>query len=444
MSRNRLLLWLIIFITAFSIWVDLPKLNLDFAAGPLKIQRVIGGNQIDFDLFGFRFKRKLEIKKGLDLQGGLSVVLKARMDQIPENERVAALDSAKEVISRRVNFLGVSEPNIYTSRQGDEYRINVELPGVIEPEQALSLIGQTAQLDFRELPSEEPMPDQTQASFVETNLSGRDLKRALVVFNPTTGQPQVQLIFTDEGAKKFKEITQRNIDKPLAIYLDNKLVTAPRVQEVIAGGEAVITGQFTVQEAKTLAIQLNAGALPAPVEVIKRQTIGPTLGQESVNKSIFAGSIGLLLVALFMILIYKRLGVLATIALIIYGLITLALYMIIPVTLTLPGIAGFILSVGMAVDSNILIFERMKEEIRWGRPLGAAMELGFGRAWDSIRDANAATLITVFVLFNPFGWSFLVTSGMVRGFALTLGLGILISLFTGIVVTRTLIRVFYK
>ncbi|MCA9397416.1 SecD/SecF family protein translocase subunit, partial [candidate division WWE3 bacterium] len=208
--------------------------------------------------------------------------------------------------------------------------------------------------------------------------------------------------------------------------------------------EALVSGGFSIEQAQLLAKQLNAGALPVPVEIIEQETIGATLGQISVEKSITAGLIGLALVIIFMILNYGRLGILASIALAIYGLVTLAVYEIIPVTLTLSGIAGFILSIGMAVDSNILIFERMKEELSAGRQLKQAMELGFGRAWDSIRDANVATLVTVFILFNPFNWNFLVTSGMVRGFALTLGIGIVISLFTGIIVTRTLVRVFYR
>lgn len=230
----------------------------------------------------------------------------------------------------------------------------------------------------------------------------------------------------------------------MAIFLDDLPVTAPTVNEAITSGDAVISGKFALNDAKKLAIQLNAGALPVPLKVVEQKTIGATLGNEAVRKSVIAGLIGLGIVILFMISYYGFLGFLASLALIIYGLITLAVYKLVPITLSLPGIAGFLLSVGMAVDSNILIFERIKEE-RWqGKPLAVAMELGFGRAWDSIKDANVCTLITAFVLFNPFNWGFLNTSGMVRGFALTLTLGIAISLFTGIIVTRTLIRVFYK
>lgn len=451
MKRNRTVLWFIIIITAVAIVFDFPKTHIKIDRGPVKFDTEVGGYNFDINLFGIRLKRDLAIRRGLDLQGGFSVTLQVDMGGIEEVDRNTALASAKNVIERRVNFFGVAEPNIFTSQSGDTYRIVVELPGVTETTEALQLIGQTAQLDFRETANAENPSSRAELAtgqgteeFVKTDLTGKDLKRAQVTFAPTTGQPQIALSFAEEGAKKFEEITGRNVDKPLAIYLDNFLLTAPRVQQVISQGEAVISGQFTLDEAKRLAIQLNAGALPVPISILEQRNIGPTLGVESVQKSIRAGLIGLLLVACFMIFYYRRLGILATIALTIYGLITLFLYKFIPVTLTLAGIAGFILSIGMAVDSNILIFERMKEELKIGRPLKAAMELGFGRAWDSIRDANIATLITVFILFNPFNWNFLVTSGIVRGFALTLGLGIAISLFTGIVVTRTLVRVFYK
>jgi preprotein translocase subunit SecD len=319
----------------------------------------------------------------------------------------------------------------------------VELPGVADVNQAVSLIGQTAQLDFREL-----SPEATQAAFLSdyqrTDLTGKDLKKAQVQFDPNTGEPAVGLEFNDEGAKKFTDITSRNVGRPVAIFLDEFPITQPIVKEQITSGQAVISGEFTTDEAKQLATQLNAGALPVPIKIVEQRNIGATLGTESVRRSVQAGAIGLLMVAGFMAAYYGYLGFLAVMGLVIYGLVTLALYKLIPVTLTLPGVAGFILSVGMAVDSNILVFERMKEEIRAGKPRQRAMELGFGRAWDSIRDANVCTLITCFILFNPFEWSFLNTSGMVRGFALTLGLGVLLSLFTGIVVTRTLLRTFSR
>ncbi len=430
MNNQQKLLLLIIFVTLVSLYIDLPQASFDFS------------------LFGRQFKKELEIKQGLDLQGGLQVVLQAEMGDIAENQRDTALEAAKNVIERRVNFFGVTEPVIQTSKTSGRYRIIVELPGVQDTEQAINLIGQTAQLDFREGVFEELPPESTQSAqitgFKETDLTGKDLEKAQVTFEQNTSAPQIAIKFTDEGATKFEEITQRNVGKPLAIFLDGQVISAPRVNEAISGGEAVITGQFDLEQAKNLAIQLNAGALPVPITILEQRSIGATLGQESVQKSLIAGIVGLGLVAFFMIGYYGRLGLLATIGLVIYGLITLALYKLIPVTLTLAGMAGFLLSIGMAVDANILIFEKIKEELRAERPKLAAMEAGFGRAWDSIRDANICTLITCFVLFNPLGWSFLNTSGMVRGFALTLGLGIFVSLFTGVVVTRTLIKVFYK
>ncbi|PJC68916.1 protein translocase subunit SecD, partial [candidate division WWE3 bacterium CG_4_8_14_3_um_filter_42_11] len=278
------------------------------------------------------------------------------------------------------------------------------------------------------------------------DVSGADLKGAQVVFSQQTGKPQVQLLFTDEGRAKFSEVVKRNVGKPVGIFLDGLPLSMPRVDPDLAQGltgDPVITGQFDVTEAKNLSIQLDAGALPVNLKLVQQENVGATLGRESVRKSLVAGIIGLILVMFFMWAYYGKKGFLADIALFIYGLITLALYKLIPVTLTLAGMAGFILAIGMAVDANILIFERIKEELRWGKPLSVALELGFGRAWDSIRDANINTLIVAFILFNPFDWGFLNTSGPVRGFALTLALGIFVSLFTGIVVTRTLLRLVY-
>lgn len=423
--------------------IDMPaEVPVKIHQGPFNIDTVIRRPVFDFTLLGTHFKSTFDIKKGLDLQGGTHVVLQANMKDIKPEDRNTALESAKNIIARRVDLFGVSEPVIQTSVTGEDYRIVVELPGVKDINQALDLIGKTAQLDFREL-----SPEATQAAFLtdfkETQLTGKHLRKSQVQFDQT-GKPEVGITFDEEGAKLFADITGRNIDRPLAIFLDEMPVTIPKVNTQITGGEAVITGSFTLEEAKNLSIQLNAGALPVPIEVLQQQNIGASLGQDSVNKSLQAGFVGLGMVMLFMILLYGFQGLLADIALVIYGLFTLALYKLIPVTLTLPGLAGFILSVGMAVDSNILIFERMKEELRMGKPWRTAMELGFGRAWDSIKDANMATLVTAFILFNPLDWSFLNSSGMVRGFALTLGLGVITSLFTGIIVTRTLMRLFYK
>ncbi|KKR64387.1 MAG: Preprotein translocase subunit SecD [Candidatus Woesebacteria bacterium GW2011_GWA1_40_43] len=255
--------------------------------------------------------------------------------------------------------------------------------------------------------------------------------------------PAISIQFSEEGGKKFAEITGRNIGKELPIILDNQIVSAPTVQEQITGGNAQISGSFTVDEAKGLAIQLNAGALPVPIQLIEERTIEATLGALSVRQSVVAGAVGLLMVGLFMVLSYGKLGLVADVGLFIFSVISLALYKLIPITLTLPGIAGFMLSIGMAVDSNILIFERFKEE-KLKRNISDALEVSFGRAWDSIRDANVATIITSLVLMNPLDWSFLQSSGPVRGFAITLLMGIIISLFTGIYVSRNLLRLFVK
>lgn len=451
MKSRRFLIWLVVVLTIGAIYIDLPaKIHIKFDwsfnqknLSWLKMDTEIQRSPIDWQFGKNRFYRDLEIKKGIDLAGGAHLVFQAEMKDVPQDRRNEAIEAARNNIEKRINLFGISEPLIQTSKIGENYRLIVEMPGAKDINQAIDLIGQTAQLDFRELPKEA-----TQASnitdFKPTGLTGKDLSKSEVKFDPNTSQPTVGLKFSSEGSQKFAEITGRNVGKPVAIFLDEIPVTAPNVNEQINGGEAVISGNFTLDEAKKLVIQLNAGALPVPIKMIEQRNVGATLGAESVQKSTRAGLIGLLMVIIFMAAYYGRLGLLADAALIVYGLLTLALYKLIPVTLTLPGIAGFILSIGMAVDANILIFERMKEEMRAGKTRIAAMELGFGRAWDSIRDANTCTLITCFILFNPFNWPFLNSSGMVRGFALTLFLGVLLSLFTGIIVTRTLIRTFYR
>ncbi len=442
MNKRHFLLWLILALSLISIYVDLPgKIHLKL--NWLKIDRDFSRPMIDWQLGKFRFQRDLEIKKGIDLAGGTHLVFQSDMKDVSSDNRQAAIEAARDNIEKRINLFGVTEPVIQTAKVGEDYRLIVELAGVQDINQAIDLIGQTAQLDFRELPKDATQ-SATGLDFKPTGLTGKDLSKSEVKFDPNSGQPTVGLEFSTEGTKKFADITSRNVGKPVAIFLDQLPVTAPNVQEPITTGDAIISGQFTLEEAKKLSIQLNAGALPVPIELIEQKNVGATLGAESIQKSVQAGLIGLGMVILFMAAYYGKLGILADLALVVYGLLTLALYKLIPITLTLPGIAGFILSIGMAVDANILIFERMKEETRAGKPRPVAMELGFGRAWDSIRDANTCTLITCFILFNPFNWSFLNSSGMVRGFASTLFLGVVLSLFTGIVVTRTLIRTFYR
>ncbi len=441
--------FLLILLTVILIVIDLPeKYRLNVNIGFLHIDQNINPPAVDMNVFGFPIKKSFTTHLGLDLSGGTHVTLAADMKDIAVQDRINALESAKQVMERRVNFFGISEPIVQSSRSNDTYRIIVELPGVTNVEEAVAMIGQTARLEFREL-TDTNFAATTSALITPANtksvgISGKDLKRAGISFSSKTGEPEVALEFTAQGAKKFAETTKRLIGKPLAIFLDDIPVSAPIVNTEVPDGNAVISGNFTQEAAKTLSLQLNAGALPVPVTVLEKRTIGATLGQESVVKSTRAGAIGLAIVAIFMILKYGRLGILADLALILYGLISFALVRFIPITLTLPGIAGFILSIGMAVDSNILIFERYREELRRGKPWNIAMELGFSKAWDSIRDANFTTIITCIILFNPGNWYALPSSGMVRGFALTLLIGVLTSLFTGIVVTRTLIRVLYK
>jgi preprotein translocase subunit SecD len=429
---------LIFFLTILAAIISMPKqIRLNLHLGSFRIERITRPD-INVKIGKVEIKRNFDLKLGLDLAGGSHLVFEADFGGIPADKKKDALDSVRNVIEKRVNLFGVSEPVVQTSSFAGKDRIIVELPGVKDAQSASDIIGKVAQLNFAEV--EEASPSSV---FIPTDLSGADLENARVAFDSKTGKPSVSLQFTKEGGEKFAQITEKNIGKPLAIILDGELVSAPTVQEKIVGGQAQITGSFTVDEAKNLVIQLNAGALPVPVKLIEERTVGATLGGESISRSIIAGLVGLVMVLIFMILAYGWLGLIADLGLIVFSLLTLALYKLIPITLTLPGIAGFLLSVGMAVDSNILIFERFKEERR-RRSIPDALEVSFGRAWDSIRDANIATLFTAFILANPLDLSFLNTSGPVRGFAFTLALGILISLFTGVVVSRNLLRLLVK
>lgn len=383
-------------------------------------------------------QNKFNLHLGLDLAGGSQLTFEADMGKIPLDKQDTALTSVRDVIEKRVNLFGVSEPTVQTSKFNGRDRVIVELPGVSDTQAAINLIGKTAQLQFMEVKNASPS-----GALIPTDLTGADLESASVSFNGQDGKPSISLQFTPEGGNKFADLTAKDVGQPVAIVLDNQVLSAPVVQEKITGGQAQITGSFTIDEAKQLVVQLNAGALPVPVNLVQQSSVGATLGTMSVNKSLLAGAVGVTMVSIFMIVSYGGLGAVAVIGLFIFGAITIALYKMIPVTLTLPGIAGFMLSIGMALDSNILIFERFKEE-RIKRDYHQALEVSFGRAWNSIRDAYAATLITCFVLANPLDWSFLNTSGPIRGFAITLALGILISLFTGIFVARNLLRVFVK
>lgn len=386
--------------------------------------------------------REIKVRQGLDLQGGTHLVYELDTSKLSENNKDDAIQSVVNVIDRRVNALGVSEPVVQGAKVGNTRTVIVELPGIQNIDEAKNLIGKTAQLSFWEQsnalnPNDLENAGNTMTGWQASDLTGADLKKADVEFDQTSGNPQISLEFNSEGAKKFADITKRNLQKPVAIVLDNEVVSAPTVQSEITEGKAVITGQFTIDEAKNLAKLLNAGALPVPIAVIEQRSIGPTLGAQSVKESLIAALVGFILIAIFMIANYRLRGVLAVFALAIYSLMVLALFKLIPVTLTLAGIAGFILSIGMAVDANILIFERMREEEKEGKPMSSAIEIGFSRAWLSIRDSNISSLITCFILY-------FFTTGLVRGFALTLAIGILVSMFSAITITRTFLRLVMK
>ena len=507
--------------------------------------------------FGLKLPSFLNLpyRLGLDLQGGSHLVYQADVSQIPPTDQASAVAGVRDVIERRVNAFGVAEPVVQATKSADDWRIIVELAGVLDINQAIKMIGETPLLEFKEpnpnaqiqlteeqkkelndynaqaenrarqilvevskpgadfaaagkeknedpgsapnggdldfvkrgmlvpefekgcfddikvgeinpqltktqfgyhiIKKEEergegdnyearcrhilvrtkseadfgPAPDQ----WVYTGLTGKQLQRAQVVFDSNTQIPQVTLQFDDEGKKLFSEITSRNVGKPVAIFLDGSPISTPTVQEPITDGQAVISGQFKITEAKILAQRLNAGALPVPINLISQQTVGAQLGNESVAKSLRAGVASLIIICLFIIFYYRLPGLAASLALIFYGLLLLAIFKIFGVTLTLAGIAGFILSLGMAVDANILIFERLKEELKWGKPLTLAIREGFKRAWSSIFDGNVSTLITCFILI---GFS----TSSVKGFAITLSIGILVSMFSAMIVTRLLLE----
>jgi preprotein translocase subunit SecD len=430
----------ILLLSAAALAVALPSLPIKFQVGTIKVDTVTDHPPLDINLFGLRIERDLEIKQGLDLSGGTQLTLQVDMTGISEESRDDALLAATNVIERRVNLYGVSEPIVQSSRVGGDYRIIVELPGVKDVNEAVNLVGKTAQLELREII--DPTKPITYDNTKPIGITGADFKKASVEFQQDqSGQvassPVVAFELTTEGGQKFAELTRRMIGQQLPIFLDQVLVSAPVVEGEIAGGSGIISGNFTVESAKELATQLNAGALPAPIKIAEQRTIGATLGEESVRRAVLAGGLGLLAVAIFMVSYYGRLGLIATAALIIYTLLTMAVFKLIPVTLTLAGIAGFILSVGMAVDANILIFERRREELRAGKAKDVATELGFNRAWTSIRDSNVATIATSLILLYT-------TTGLVRGFALTLLIGVLISMFTAIIVSRTMLRMFLK
>jgi len=540
MSHNKF--WtisvFIIIIIIFSLLIDIPRLP----------KWLPGANWFS----------KFKIHLGLDLQGGTELVYQTESENLPEEERPAAVEAVRDLIERRVNIFGVAEPMIQTAKSGNEWRLIVGLPGIKNVNEAIKMIGETPVLEFREQATPKELSEEEKRGIEEynkqaknlannilkkalqsgtdfaalakeysedpgsknkggdldwfargimvkefedvvfdklkvgeitkelvetpfgyhiikktgerkndkgetevrashilvrskseeelknsanqwvyTGLTGKQLKGAHLFFNPENNEPEVSLEFNDEGSKLFADITTRNIGKPVAIFLDGYPISIPVVKEAITGGRAVISGKFSVKEAKELAQRLSAGALPVPIKLISQQNIGPSLGRISIEKSLVAGLIGFILVVLFMIGFYGRNGIIASLALFIYVLIVLALFKLIPVTLTLSGIAGFILSIGMAVDANVLIFERMKDEQQKGKSGLTLVDEAFRHAWTAIRDSNITTLISCFILYQ-FG------TGLVRGFGLTLGIGVLVSMFTAVVVTKTLIKLTIK
>lgn len=501
--------------------------------------------------------RETGFRLGLDLLGGTHLVYEADTSRVPSKNQTAAVDGVRDVIERRVNALGVSEPLVQTNFSGDSWRVIVELAGVRDVGEAIRQIGETPTLQFKEQaenPQKSLTPEQRQEMaeynkkaetaakdllsqvlkdgnfddlafkfsedegsrekkgdldwfregrlvkefeaavkslkdneiskkliktqfgyhiikrtgvreieesgkkikeyrashiliktksdrdfftiddyWINTELTGRQLERASVQFDPNSGAPEVSLEFNSEGRELFKKITEKNVGKPVGIFLDGQPISIPRVNEPIIDGNARITGNFDMQESKLLAQRLNAGALPVPVKLVSQETVGATLGNVSLNKSLLAGLIGFVLVALLMILYYRLAGAMSVVALLIYAALTLAVFKFIPITMTLAGIAGLILSIGMAVDANVLIFERLKEELREGKDLDFAITESFRRAWPSIRDGNVTTLITSLILF----WF---STSLIRGFALTLSIGILISMFSAMVVSKIFMR----
>ncbi len=562
-ARNRLKLIAVVLLVMVAAVYDYPNVwNKGAKALNTQLVKVPALSGISLPSL-----KDLPFRLGLDLLGGSHLVYEADVSNLDNSEKANGVEGARDVIERRVNAFGISEPVVQTNKVGNSYRIVVELAGIKDINQAIKQIGETPVLDFRyggEEPgasstpatptltadqqkemdaynkeaamraqtlfaqiaknpasfetiartvSEDPgskdkggdlgffargvmvkefdsvvfdqlkvgqtyyKPLQTQfgyhiikktdyrettgadgkkvievrashilirtkspadyadqySSWIKSGLTGKQLTRSAVAFDPNTGFPEISLEFNADGKKLFADLTTANVGKRIAIFLDGTPISAPTVSQPITDGSAVINGNFSLKEAKQLAQRLNAGALPVPIKLIGQQTIGPSLGQISLQKSLFAGLIGLIAVVLFMIFYYRLPGVLASIALSFYVILALAVFKLVGVTMTLAGIAGFILSVGMAVDANVLIFERLKEELRSGKPLSLAVNEGFARAWLSIRDSNMSSLITSGIL-AWFGTS------LVKGFAITLALGIAVSMFSAITITRTFLR----
>lgn len=377
-------------------------------------------------------KDNLPWRLGLDLVGGSHLIYEVDLSSVPSKDQDSVLDGLRDVIERRVNLFGVSEPQVYLGKSGEKSQLIVELAGIKDISEAIKQIGETPMLDFREV-----LEVGTSTQFLPTELTGRYISGAELTFDPTTQAAQVSITFNDEGATIFEELTGRNVGKPLAIFLDGEPIEIPTVQSKISGGKAQITGKFTVESAKLLVQRFNAGALPAPITLVNQQTISPALGTDFLRSAIVAGAVGTALVILFMLVYYGFFGIFASIALLIYITLTLGVFKLVGVTMSLAGIAGFIITIGMAVDANILVFERVKEELKKGLSKGAAVAEGFKQAWLSIRDSNSSTIITAAILY-------FFTSSFVKGFALTLFIGVVVSMFSAITTTRLLLKTFVE
>ena len=390
---------------------------------------------------------KYAFKLGLDLRSGSHLVYRADTSRLENDggDVKGAMDSLREVIEKRVNLFGVSEPIVQVEEGGvlggGEQRLIVELPGVTDLKEATDLIGVTPLLEFKlmrpeaeKLSQEELNTKTVDEVFVDTELTGRFLERSQLVFDQTTREPLVLLNLNDEGKELFAKLTKENVGRVLAIFLDGAPISVPVIRQEITGGTATISGGFTPTQGRDLVRNLNYGALPVPIELASTQTVGASLGDEATAAGVRAGLWSFAIIALFLIIWYRLPGLLATIALAIYVVLNLALFKLIPVTLTAAGIAAFILSLGMAVDANILIFERMKEELKKGRVLSDAIQEGFARAWTSIRDSNTSSIITAVILY------YFASTPMIKGFALVFFIGVVTSMFTAITASRTLLK----
>jgi preprotein translocase subunit SecD len=436
-------LTLITIIATVSLLIALPRIEIKYFTKYFNIDTFIGGYS-----FTLPFTNQLldlsNFKKGLDIEGGVRVVINLDMSEISEFDRESAAESVREIVNRRINFLGVAETGSVISKSNNQYRLIVEMPGLKNLESAIDSIGSTAQLRFKVLRPEVSWPITNseltlEEIFQDSPITGKDLVGAEVIFDPQTNQPVIQLRFSNEGREKFSEVVKNNVNKPIGIFLDENLLQAPLVSEDLALGltnDPTITG-VDLETAKNVSTLLRAGALPVPIEIVEQSFIGATLGDEVVQKSLTAGIIGLLLIAFFLIVSYRNLGVIAVVCLVFYVSIVLAIFKLLNVVLTLPGIAGFIFSIGVACDASILIFERIKEEIRWGKSAQLAIANGYQKAWSSIKDSNFTTLLVSLILIQ-FG------TGFVKGFGVTLSIGILISLITCVYVSQIMTRLFIK